>query len=362
LDSEFDIPGQNSSESRFDNRQWQDVIHLLKLSQGDYQTIRRHLGEMDNNLAERENLINQRLQYAFQMVQGYHTLCLTSYATKGATNRIGSVVLGELPETTDLPGTNYLEIYCLGKFEIRSSWKKVERWKSVKGKTVLQYIITRDSKPVQKEVLMEVLWPECDPQSANNNLKAAIHGLRNTLGELFESKESGPLVLFEQGSYLLDPGIKVWVDVSEFEKHWLQGQALEKQGKYDSAMEEYKAADELYRGDYMEDEPYQEWTLFNREALKDVNLLILAKLANHSILNEDFDSCITYSQKILAKDPCREDAYRRLMRCHSKLGQRNRALRWYEICCQTIRNELDTEPDTKTSELYLQLLHDKPID
>jgi len=345
-----------------DGGKWQDIIQLLKLTQGDYQMVRRRLEEVDNNLAEREDMVNQRLQYALQVSEGYRTLRLISFATDSTISTIGKVVLGEVTQPAALPDSKSLEIYCLGRFRIGSTRKQVNRWQSVKAKSVFQYLITRHGKPVIKEILMEALWPECNPQAANNNLKAAIHGLRNTLGDLFENKESAPYVLFEQGSYMINPGIDLWVDVNEFERHWMQGQLLEKKGRHDDAIREYRAAEALYRGDYLEDEPYQEWTLLYREALKDLYLLILGKLAEHSMNNADYDGCITYSQKILDKDSCREDAYRRLMRCYSRLGQRNRALRWYEICRKTIHTELDTVPDVQTRDLYHRLLRDEPVD
>jgi len=362
VEKEFAPSDRDEPYDSANGGQWQDIIRLLKLTQGDYQVVRRRLEEVDNNLAERENMVNRRLQYALKVSGGYQTLRLLSYAAEGTICQIGKIVLGEVVQPKALPDSNRLEVYCLGRFEIRSTWKRVERWRSVKAKSVFQYLITRYRKPIIKEVLMEALWPECDPQAANNNLKAAVHGLRNTLGDLFESKESSPYVLFEQGSYLINPGLDLCVDVNEFERHWVQGQLLEKEGKHADAIREYQAAEALYRGDYLEDEPYQEWTLLRREALKDTCLLILGKLADHSMNNTDYDSCITYAQRILAKDSCREDAYRRLMRCYSQLGQRNRALRWYEICRQTIQTELDTAPDTQTSALYHRLLRDEPID
>jgi len=358
VDNNYASPDHNEPLDYTNGGQWQDIVQLLKLTRGDYQMVRKRLEEMDSSLAEREDLVNQHLRYALQMSGGYKTLCLVSADSESSACRIGSVTLGSVDQPARFPESNRLEIYCLGRFEIHSVWTQVKRWRSVKAKTVFQYLVTRNRKPVVKEVLMEALWPECDPQAANNNLKAAIHGLRNTLGELFENTKSANYVIFEQGTYLIDPELEVWVDVNEFEHYWLRGQLLEKEGKHDAAMREYEAAEALYRGDYLEDEPYQEWTLLHREALKDICLLILGKLADDSMDKADYDSCITYSQKILAQDPCREDAYRRLMRCYSQLGQKNRALRWYEICCQTIQNELATAPDTQTTSLYHQLQKD----
>ncbi len=124
---------------------------------------------------------------------------------------------------------------------------------------------------------------------------------------------------------------------------------------------EFEKAEALYRGDYLEDDPYEEWTLLRRKSLKDTYLIIPGKLAGFSACTSDYESCIHYSQKILAKDPCREDTYRRLMYCYAKLGQRNRALRWYEICRKTSRAELDAEPENETTELYNRILKDEDL-
>ncbi len=139
--------------------------------------------------------------------------------------------------------------------------------------------------------------------------------------------------------------------MEEFEKCRVNGRRLEKELRKAEAMREFEKAETLYRGDYLEDELYEEWTLLRRETLKDSYLIILSKLADYCLQMCDYENCIHYSQKILAKDQCREDGYRNLMRCYLKLSQRNRALRWYEICCQTIKAELDAVPEKETMEL-----------
>ncbi|MBE0431752.1 MAG: hypothetical protein IBX67_08000 [Dehalococcoidia bacterium] len=341
--------------------QWQDTIRLLRLVQSDYQGAREQLETVSHKLAERQTLVSQRLQNALLASQGFQPLRLLPYATGPAGIRMGKALLGESTTVSVLPEMMRLEVRCLGRFDVSSGWRRVERWQSAKARSAFQYLMSRPREPVVKDILMDVIWPECDPQAASNNLKVAMHGVRQTISRLFHSSEGFPHILFLQGSYLTNPEIQLWVDVEEFEKHWRLGRRLEKEGKVAEAMWEFEQAEELYRGDYLEDEPYEEWTLLRREALKDVYLIILGKLADYSVRHADYESHITYCQKILAKDPCREDAYRWLMRCYSRLGQRNHALRWYEICRRTIQAELDTTPDQQTSALYQSLLKDEPI-
>ena len=353
--------GLQGSSDYGDGAQWKDTILLLRLVQIDYEGARKQLENVSHTLSEREALISQRLQYAFLASGGYRTLCLVPYGAGTTWNQIGKTTLGKLTEPAALPQAMRLEARCLGRFELCCEYRRVDQWQSMKAKSVFQCLMTKPREPIVKDLLMETLWPDSDPQVASNNLKAAVHSLRRTLGSLFNKQDRFPYILFLQGNYQLNPDIDLWVDVEEFERHWTTGRYLGKEGKLTEAMREYELAESLYRGDYLEDEPYEEWTLLRREALKDTYLIILGKLADHSMEITDYEGSIIYCHRILVKDPCREDAYRRLMCCYSRLGQRSRALRWYEMCRRTIQTEVDAPPDVQTTALYHQLLRNEPI-
>jgi DNA-binding SARP family transcriptional activator len=208
---------------------------------------------------------------------------------------------------------------------------------------------------------MEALWPEHSLQTASNNLKVAVYSLKRILNDLLGHQKNFPCILSGQGSYVLNPEIALWLDVEQFEKHWARGRRLEREGNLIAAIREFELAEALYQGDYLEDEPYDEWTLLRRETLKDTYLMILSKLAHHALETNDYENCVIYCQKMLAKDACCEDMYRHLIRCYSRLGNKHRSLRWYEICCQTMRAELDMAPDRETTALYHQLLTNEYI-
>lgn len=340
---------------------WQDTINLLRLVQSDYEVARKQLDTISHALAEREILASQRLQHALLFSTGYRTLCLVPSGSRPAVNQIGKTILGASIQTTAFPGVLQLEVRCFNRFVVRSETKTIERWHSTKAKSILQYLMTRPSEPVAKDSIMEALWPEHDPKTASNNLKVAIHVLKKRLNCLLGQRENFPSILFLQGSYLINPEIDLWLDVEQFEQHWATGRRLEREGNLTDAIREFELAEDLYKGDYLEDEPYPEWTLLRRETLKDTYLIILDKLADYAMETNDNESCIIYCQRILAKDPCREDTYRRLIRCYSRLGNKNRSLRWYEICCKTILAELDIAPDRETVTLYYQLLRNEYI-
>jgi DNA-binding SARP family transcriptional activator len=342
--------------------QWDNDIELLRVIRDDFQQTRKHLEQVSQRLAEREALVDLCLQRTDLKSPAFQPLCLVEYKIGNPVNQLGRTFLGGTSRPPAMPVSNRLNIRCLGHFDVRTDRGQVKHWRSMKAKSVFQYLLTHPREPAVKEMIMEALWPECSSQAAGNNLKAAVHQIQLTLSSLGGEMQDWRHVLFLQGSYAINPGTHLWIDVEEFEKHWTAGRRFEKEHHLAEAMSEYEKAETLYQGDFLEEELYEEWTMLRRETLRDIYLAVLSKLAGHAILINDLENCIHYSQILLGQDPCREDAYRWLMYCYTNLGHRNRALRWYEICCRIIRSEMDTVPDRRTTELYYRILKDEEIE
>ena len=343
--------------------QYETAVCLLRQLQGDYRVARKELQDVSSHFSNREALAAKQLQIALAEMDKINA------------NRYGCTELCLLQERQGLaltPGSatshqtinEYqptLQVYCLGEFQVCVGWKKIEQWRSIKAKSLLKYLVSQEIRPISKDALMESLWPGCEPSLARNNLKAAVHALRQTLYLANGNAGNFAWVLFKDGNYRINSEVDLWMDVEQFYYHWSAGRQSEKEGKLSEAIREYGTAVSLYRGDYLKDDLYEAWTYLQREALVDTYVTILAKLADHAMQIADYEGCIVYCQKILAKDECREDAYRRLMCCHSRLGQRNRAIHWYRTCEKIIRRELDVYPDHSTGELHQKLLNDEYI-
>ena len=350
-----DVPRGTHNDEPFQH-DWQVIIHTLQQVQADYSHAKEQLEYVHHAFGERERVASEQLRYLLNTT----TIGPTRIGSKNTVNKVVySTSQGLAP-----PQMVFLRAYCLGNFEVHLNEKRLDKWSSLKAKSLLKFLISRRGKPVTKDVLIEMLWPNCNPEVGSNNLKSAIYALRQVLrqGDLNDdNKNNCPFVQFSEARYMLSPKLELWVDVDDFEQIWIAGQRLEKRCDIEGAAKQYQLAEELYKGDYLEDEPYAEWTLLRREALKDVYLAILGKLASISFKTNDYDNCIMYSQKILDKDSCHEEAYRRLIRCYVRLGQRHRAQQWYNLCIATLKRELDSMPDHETISLYHQLLNQDPI-
>ncbi len=175
---------------------------------------------------------------------------------------------------------------------------------------------------------------------------------RCRLRQALRATDELPGVIFEDGAYRLNADLHIWLDVDEFERHPQAGRKAEAAGQIAAAAAEYELAIGLYRGDFLEDDPYDDWPVLTRERLRVANLDTLDRLSQIYFGQGQLAPCIMVCQRLLARDSCREDAHCRPHALHSRQGQRYLALRQYQICAEALQAELDVEPDAATAQLY----------
>jgi DNA-binding SARP family transcriptional activator len=249
----------------------------------------------------------------------------------------------------EVPGAPSLVVYCLGPFRAYQDDQPVEDWPSSKGKCIFKYLITHRERPVAKEVLMDRFWPGAHPDAARNNLNVAIYSLRQVLRK---ARPSFSHVLFQDDCYLLNPELHIWLDYEAFSGHFSAAQALERRGDLASAMREYRAAEVLYEGEFLEEDRYEGWLMPQRQRLREDYLTLLDRLSHYYYDQDDDAGCVSACRKMLAVEPCCEEAHRRLMRCYSRRGQPYLALRQYHLSVMALKEDLDVPPSQATVSLY----------
>lgn len=245
-----------------------------------------------------------------------------------------------------------LFVYCLGPFRVYTQAQQLAQWQGIKSKSLFKYLVVNRQHPVPLEVLMDTFWRENDPESARRNLYQAIYLLRQTVQPVLDDL---PFILSENGCYGLNPGVAIWLDSELFEAYVSDGRQLEAGGKMGEAITAYETADSLYSGDFLAEDPYEDWPAAERERLKQAHLHALDRLSRYHYNQQNWALASTYYQRILAADNCREDAHRGLMRVYYFQGQRHLALRQYHCCVEALLEELDVDPMPDTSTLHHQI-------
>jgi DNA-binding SARP family transcriptional activator len=252
-----------------------------------------------------------------------------------------------------------LRVRFFGHFEMLCDEELITLGRNGKALSILKYLLANRSRPISQDYLMGWLWPESNLKRARWSLNSAIHTLRKLISEC-PSSASLNYILLEEGYYRLCSEVGVTTDVDQFDCHYEEGRRLQKEGRAEEAATEYEKAIDLYRGDYLLEDLYEDWTMVERERLSNAYTDMLGRLAVHYYETEQYQESIGACFRILEKDRCQEESYRLLMRCYARLGLWERALCQYRLYERILSQEYGMDPSPETEALYESLLYEHP--
>lgn len=249
----------------------------------------------------------------------------------------------------------WLRVRCFGRFELYRDGEPIapEMFKRRKALALLKILLVHAGRPVPIEMLTEWLWPESDPRAGANRLYGVVHALR-ALIEPASASGDWSLVRTSGDHYLFDPE-GCWLDIAEFRAAVGVAHRAEAAGDAPMALAAYDAAARLYRGDLLEDDPFDEWCLMEREHLRETYLGALQRVAAISHDQGALDRAIDAYRRALRVDPLREEAQRGLIACLGMAGRRDEALRQYEQLRELLRRELDIAPMPETEDVVRRI-------
>ncbi len=248
-----------------------------------------------------------------------------------------------------------LSLYGFGKFRVFAGGQEVgdKLWKTRKSKYMFAYLATNAGRDIPDEKVMDIFWPDHEPEKARQSLYAALSHMRKAL-EAVNSGENDRVVLARKGFYKFNNDRSYFFDVQEFERLYEQGQARLRDGRDDEAMVAFQKAEALYTGEFMEGY-YEDWAVFIREEQEMKYSEMLEQLMEHFFEKERHQVAADYAQRLLKIDACQQEAHLTLMRSYIAQGKPEMAARQYQTCSQVMKNELNMNPSTEMSELYLQI-------
>jgi DNA-binding SARP family transcriptional activator len=237
-----------------------------------------------------------------------------------------------------------LRVRALGGFEVARSEEPLPAaaWQRRKTRLLLLYLLTQ-RRAVPADEVLEALWPDLHPESAGQALNTTFSELRHILEpHLGKGMDSHYLERDEEIlSWRRDS--PCWYDADSFERAVRAGGAAAHQSL------------ELYRGDFLPEEPYVDWVLRERERLRGLYLNALTVWLDERVQAGHWREGAELARHILEREPWLEEVWRALMTCCAMLGRRGEALQAYQSCVRALREELDVAPGPPTQALYEQI-------
>ncbi len=249
-----------------------------------------------------------------------------------------------------------LSARMLGSLVVTLNGIAVDTSSSRRTRQVLAFLLLQRRAAVSRDVLMDTFWPTASPEAARNNLHVALSGVRQAL------RVASPVSVLQRrhDTYRLDAD-ETWVDVEAFGRQCAEGRRADRAGDTATAFRCYAAADQLYEGDLLADDPYLHWVSLQRESMRLEVLQAQRRLAELYAADGDYAGAVLIARRALGIDPYDEAVHRQLMLAFRNVGQLHLALAQYQRYANLLWEAFQVRPSPQTVHLNEQLRCNKPV-
>ena len=227
------------------------------------------------------------------------------------------------PHATDISrerrdrGPEAVRIRLLGGFSVSVGSRTIrqDEWRSKKAAALVELLALAPGHRLHREQAMALLWPDSGNKAASNNLRQVLYGARRVLDPASDSPKR--YLSLRDEHLVLCPEGQLWVDVNTFEES-----AFTARRSRDPSV--YRATLELYAGELLPEDRYEEWAEGRRDELRQLYLALFNEFAVLYEGREEYEKGIESLQRAITEEPTLEEAHASLMRLHA-LSRRQRA-------------------------------------
>jgi DNA-binding SARP family transcriptional activator len=251
-----------------------------------------------------------------------------------------------------------LRLYLLGGFTAHWHDQPITSFPTDKVRALLAYLALEGKRPLRRESLATLLWPDYADSVAKRNLRQNLHRLKKLLDNL-DPALSDQLLTISRQTVQINHDL-LWLDVAEVEAAItaVSNHSHPQLHTCPPCLQQLTQAAQFIQGDLLAgitlpDAPlFDEWLIVERERLHYQNLQLLHILTEANLHRQAYNQAIHYATQQINMEPWREEAHRQLMLTLARQGQRSEALAQYATCCRLLEEELGVAPAPETTSLY----------
>jgi DNA-binding SARP family transcriptional activator len=235
----------------------------------------------------------------------------------------------EILEAIDRAARPAIRVESLGRFRVIRDGDVVPTtaWQSKKARDLLKILVARRGRPTTRDTFFELLWPDDDPEPLGNRLSVALATVRAVL-DPDKRYPADWFVSADKNAIGLDLE-HVEVDVELFLAAAADSVRLARGGDAAAARTSREAAETLYGGDFLEEDPYEDWAVGLREEVQATYISLARMLAEGAATSGDADGATRFYLRILERDSFDEGAHLGLVSALASGGRHGEARRRY---------------------------------
>jgi DNA-binding SARP family transcriptional activator len=242
-----------------------------------------------------------------------------------------------------------LRIDTLGRTRVASREGSIGgEWLQHRPGQLLKYLVCERARVVPTDELAAEIWP--GERRNLNTVRHFVHVLRDKVEPDRAKRAPSAFVQAAPGGYTLDRR-RVHVDADVFEERIGTGAAAFVRGEDEVAREQLQSGLSLYRGDFMEDEPYADWAFRERDRLRSLADKGCRMLAELHLRAGDLEAAAQSMAKLADIEPFDLEVQRSLLILCMKRGRRGEAVRRHSAFRARMLREFGEEPSLELAEL-----------
>lgn len=213
---------------------------------------------------------------------------------------------------------------------------------------LLQVLLFHSEKPVQKDELIDILWPESkNPSSA---LKFSIFRLRSELNEIDFFKDKEVIVTTRKG-YILNPNLDWNIDFVELQKAYNQineGAELLDEKEFKIARKIFR----LYQGRFYASPSQLHWILQKQEVFRQMYVKTMMRTSCYLYTQKRYDEMMLMNYQAVLIEPFNEGLHYYYMKGLVATRNYREALKYYDELNDIFLSELGTDLSKRFKQLY----------
>ncbi len=225
-----------------------------------------------------------------------------------------------------------LEVRTFGSFSVLRDGEEVSTatWQSKKARDLFKMLLSRRPARLSRDQMIEALWPDEPIAKSQRKFSVALSTARSVLDP--DKREAGDhYIVADQSSV----GLRVEnlrLDVEEFLAGSEEAEQLLRSGDTALALQEMERSAAIYRGQFLEEDLYEDWSIAMREQCRLRFVDLSRNLARLYRADGDIDRATSQWLRIIERDPYDEEAHLsvvELLSAKRRHGEARRAYRRY---------------------------------
>ena len=227
-----------------------------------------------------------------------------------------------------------IEISCFGKLVVLIDEVPV-KWDRAKAQELFAFLLMNHNQYINKDTIIEQLWPEYDFSKALSILQTVVYSIRNT----FSTVEHRVKLQYSQSKYCLTI-VDANIDLFEFQE---QLEMVRSGNQYSVVRLDYLK--ELCKKGFLSDHAYL-WSFAKEEELKSELIATL-----HYLIKQDKKqkgkTQLIYLKLLAELMPYEDSIQFQLLQIYKNNGYESEARRHYHWLLHTLKEEYDAKPSRR---------------